>query len=181
MSNWSKKRIALIAAVVIVLVAIVAPVAYFATRTHKRQDKTTPDIPTSPDESHTEMLKRSINCFPEADGGIVKMTKESCEKRNCLYYIGPKNQKDACVFPPRKDFGFSVKGNRTLTETSSGVYRVYLQSKGGAPFDSPAFLNPVFEVDMKDENLIRFKVYIDTCTCMLFIVLSSTGKYLSSE
>ena len=164
--NINPKRVGIFLVAIIVLVAILAPVAYFATRSDKRKDTGTSNNsggggdntqqPRAP-----EKQTQRIDCFPE-DVGV---TKDKCKARNCLYESSaPHTGVPSCFFPVNKDYGFSAdKGN---THTPLG-FRVKLQQKGTAPFEprSKKFTEPTFDVEYLGENLIRFKV------CFLFLNL----------
>lgn len=150
--NLSKKRVAIFVGVVIILAAIIAPVAYFVTK----PDKLPRASPAKATVPAPRRLPQKINCIPESGGNVVKVTKHLCDIRNCEFIPTTTAWEAACVFPPRTKYGFSVVGVRSM-ETSTG-YRIYLKQKGPSAFNSTPFKTPYFEVQTTEENLIRFKV-----------------------
>lgn len=164
--NINPKRVGIFFVAIIVLVAILAPVAYFATRSDKRKDTgksnnsggggDNTQQPRAP-----EKQTQRIDCFPENVG----VTKDKCKSRNCLYESSaPQPGVPSCFFPVNKDYGFSADKRTTYTPLG---FRVKLQQKGTTPFEprSKKFMEPTFEVEYLGENLIRFKV------CVLFLNL----------
>lgn len=164
--NINPKRVGIFFVAIIVLVAILAPVAYFATRSDKRKDtgksnnnggggdKT--QQPRAP-----EKQTQRIDCFPDNIGA----TEDNCKARNCLYESSaPQPGVPSCFFPVNNDYGFSADQQNTHTPLG---FRVKLRQKGTAPFEprSKKFTEPTFEVEYLGENLIRFKV------CFLFLIL----------
>lgn len=153
MVDCSKKRVAIVAAVIIVLAALIAPIAYFVTREDKRPAVGTPAV-VIPTGSEPRRLPQRINCIPESGGNVVQITKDLCENRNCEFIPSSETLDAACVFPERKESGFSVDGNGVPTDMG---WKVYLKQKGSSVFNSTPFKMPYFEVQMPDEHLIRFK------------------------
>lgn len=154
--NLSPKRVAFGVLAVIVLVAILAPVAYYATREDKRKDTGVKNDgggsnipPNSP-----EKLTQRIDCYPES--GTV--SADDCKKRNCLYHQSGKPGVPSCFFPVNEAYGFSAQASNENTPLG---YRIGLQQRGTAPFetDNPKFQEPIFEVEFLGENLAHFKVY----------------------
>ncbi|OWF38082.1 sucrase-isomaltase, intestinal-like [Mizuhopecten yessoensis] len=153
MVDCSKKRVAIIAVVVIVLAAIITPIAYFVTKEDKRKKVDTPAV--VPPVAHApRRLADRINCIPESDGNVVTITQDLCESRYCDFIPATTAWNAACVFPARKEYGFSVNGSVQITIMG---WKVYLKQKGMHAFNSTPFRRPYFEVQMPDENLIRFK------------------------
>ena len=67
-----RKKIAIIVGIgIVVLVAIITPIAYFAAR-----DDTEPEVP---DRSGR------VDCFPEVRSAAVRLTRSACENRGCRY------------------------------------------------------------------------------------------------
>lgn len=97
-----------------------------------------------------EMLKR-IDCIPEAHGGVVEATLELCDRRGCTYSDTGEAGIPACYFG--SDQGYRV----TSYEDTTLGFRVYLNKKIDGPFGND-LEKAVFELEMRGDNIIRFKV-----------------------
>ena len=65
-----RKRLAIIIAVgIVVLVAIITPIAYFAAH----------------DDDEAVDRSGRVDCYPEAQSAAVQLTRAACEKRGCQY------------------------------------------------------------------------------------------------
>ncbi|XP_046544792.1 LOW QUALITY PROTEIN: sucrase-isomaltase, intestinal-like [Haliotis rubra] len=145
MTNLSKKRIVIILSVIVVAVAIIAPTAYYLTRPSDTGDEVVPGgLPTNPEAQR-------LDCFPEAENGLEQVTKESCEARNCIFAGSGQGGPD-CHFP-LDGYGYSVTG----TEDTPLGFKAFLKQKGKAPFGGD-INSAVFEVQMRDENILRFTI-----------------------
>ena len=140
--------------VVIVLVAISAPIIYFSTHREKRPD--TPSTLKHVPIPVPDTLSKRIDCIPEAQGSVIKATKELCRRRGCIYKPS-KGNAPKCFFPIHEEHGFAVLGSDI--QTGRG-FRVNLKRKGKSPFgdESVDFSAPVFEMERRGENVLRFKV-----------------------
>lgn len=153
----SPRRVALGVLAIVVLVAILAPVAYYATREDKRKDTRSKDdggssnLPPNAPERQTQR----IDCFPDSD----TVTENACKERNCIYHSPTEVGVPSCFFPVNEAYGFSAE--KSNIDTLLG-YRVGLQQKGKTPFESmsPEFSEPTFEVEFLGENLAHFKVCV---------------------
>lgn len=104
-------------------------------------------VPAIPAELH-----QRIDCLPEARGKFMKLTKEECERRNCVFVQEQSNQ--SCVYPDNSEYGYSVV-QETITLSAT---RYYLRKRGKSPFTSPDFKEPVVVVEERGDNLVRIKV-----------------------
>lgn len=82
----------------------------------------------------------------------MKLTKEECERRNCVFVQEQSNQ--SCVYPDNSEYGYSVV-QETITVSAT---RYYLRKRGNSPFTSPDFKEPVVVVEERGDNLVRIKV-----------------------
>lgn len=82
----------------------------------------------------------------------MKLTKEECERRNCVFVQEQSNQ--SCVYPDNLEYGYSVV-QETITVSAT---RYYLRKRGKSPFTSPDFKEPVVVVEERGDNLVRIKV-----------------------
>ena len=67
-----RKKLAIIIGIgIVVLVAIITPIAYFAAK----------------DDTETEVPDRSgrVDCFPEVRSAAVRLSRSACESRGCRY------------------------------------------------------------------------------------------------
>lgn len=96
--------------------------------------------------------------MPESLGGYVKVTKESCESRGCIYK-GDASQGPLCYFNTQ-NYGYKVT-NETTTDFG---FIYYLKNRGHInPFSdlgSPDILDIVFTVEFRGNDVLRFKVRI---------------------
>lgn len=151
-NRCSKERVGITLLVVVVLACIITPIVYLVQQPDKRQDgpKTLPTpapIPAIPAELH-----QRIDCLPEARGEFIKLTKEECERRNCVFVQEQSNQ--SCVYPDNSEYGYSV----VLESITPSATRYYLRKRGKSPFSSPDFKEPVVIVEERGDNLVRIKV-----------------------
>lgn len=151
-NRCSKERVGITLLVIVVLACIITPIVYLVQQPDKRQDgpKTLPTpapIPAIPAELH-----QRIDCLPEARGEFIKLTKEECERRNCVFVQEQSNQ--SCVYPNNSEYGYSV----VLESTTSSATQYYLRKRGKSPFSSPDFKEPVVIVEERGDNLLRIKV-----------------------
>lgn len=150
-NRCSKERVGITLLVVVVLACIITPIVYLVQQPDKRQDgpKTLPTpapVPAIPAE-----LRQRIDCLPEARGKFMKLTKEECERRNCVFVQEQSNQ--SCVYPDNSEYGYSVV-QETITLSAT---RYYLRKRGKSPFTSPDFKEPVVVVEERGDNLVRIK------------------------
>lgn len=82
----------------------------------------------------------------------MKLTKEECERRNCVFVQEQSNQ--SCVYSDNSEYGYSVV-QETITLSAT---RYYLRKRGKSPFTSPDFKEPVVVVEERGDNLVRIKV-----------------------
>ncbi|XP_060598146.1 sucrase-isomaltase, intestinal-like [Ruditapes philippinarum] len=103
----------------------------------------------------TEDERERHDCMPESMGGVVKVTKESCEKRGCIYN-GDASQGPTCYLNS-VNYGYTII-NTTSTEFGS-IY--HLKHKGrNNPFSnlgSPDIPDVLFTVEMRGNDVLRFK------------------------
>ncbi|KAL5015728.1 hypothetical protein ScPMuIL_005317, partial [Solemya velum] len=96
-----------------------------------------------------------IDCFPEAIGGLEKVTFDKCHKRGCKY-MAAESPIPSCFFKPHSSYGYSVNGPREDTDFG---FRVNLTWTGAtAPYGTPLSLI-TFEVQKRDNNVLRFKIF----------------------
>lgn len=108
-----------------------------------------------------QMYKR-IDCIPEAQGGVVKVTQELCSRRRCVYSDTGIKDIPVCYFD-------SDQGYRAVRyETTNLGYRVNLEKKADGPFGSD-FDTAVFNIEMRGDNLIRFTVSASPFKVFIFI------------
>ena len=148
-----RSKIGLIAAVAVVaiLVAIITPVAYFLTRPDEATPSIilpTPGTTTKPSRPVAERL----DCYPESESLLEKVTKEACELRNCVYRSEPEEGGPLCYFPVG-GHGYTVK---EIKDTGLG-FKVKLSQRGKSPFGT-VVKELEFEVELRDDHLLRFKV-----------------------
>lgn len=151
-NRCSKERVGITLLVIVVLACIITPIVYLVQQPDKRQDgpKTLPTpapIPAIPAELH-----QRIDCLPEARGEFIKLTKEECERRNCVFVQEQSNQ--SCVYPDNSEYGYSVV-QESITPSATWYY---LRKRGKSPFSSPDFKEPVVIVEDRGDNLVRIKV-----------------------
>lgn len=151
-NRCSKERVGITLLVIVVLACIITPIVYLVQQPDKRQDgsKTLPTpapIPAIPAELH-----QRIDCLPEARGEFIKLTKEECERRNCVFVQEQSNQ--SCVYPNNSEYGYSV----VLESITPSATQYYLRKRGKSPFSSPDFKEPVVIVEERGDNLLRIKV-----------------------
>ena len=110
---------------------------------------TSSTVPPSTDE-----LLQRIDCIPEAKGQNVKVTKELCSRRNCIF--DTKNYgtitSPACYFSSEKT-GYKASN---FQDTGLG-FKCDLDLKGQGPFGLD-LTHMEFEVQMLGDNILRFKV-----------------------
>lgn len=117
---------------------------------------TTPSLEdTTVAASSPEAEAQRIDCFPEAAGGVVMVTEESCLQRQCVY-DPPRDNPDSpeCYVPQDTSFGFSVTSNDS---TELGM-RYFLQPVNEFAIYGMNLENVVFEVEFLSDDLLRFKV-----------------------
>lgn len=103
--------------------------------------------PSSSSTGAPDVLQR-IDCIPEAQGGVVKATKELCNRRRCLY---SDSEEPACYFSSEQGYRAKEYENTNLG------FRVYLEKKVDGPFGDD-FQEAIFSVEMRGDNIIRFTV-----------------------
>lgn len=151
-NRCSKERVGITLLVIVVLACIITPIVYLVQQPDKRQDDpktlhTPAPIPAIPAELH-----QRIDCLPEARGEFIKLTKEECERRNCVFVQEQSNQ--SCVYPNNSEYGYSV----VLESITPSATQYYLRKRGKSPFSSPDFKEPVVIVEERGDNLLRIKV-----------------------
>nr|XP_022314501.1 maltase-glucoamylase, intestinal-like [Crassostrea virginica] len=149
-TRCSKERVGITLLVLVVLACIITPIVYLIQQPDKREDgpKTSAPVPAIPAELH-----QRIDCLPEARGKYVKLTKEKCERRNCVFVQEQSNT--SCVYPAISDYGYSV------IQESVAAHKTmfYLRKRGKGPFGdkSPDFVEPILVVEERGDNLVRIK------------------------
>lgn len=154
MVDCSKKRVGIITIGILVFAAIVVPLIYLTSTRKDRNETSGEKSHTEPTNRIPERLEQRINCYPESLGGHDRVNKAKCESRNCVFHDSGDPKVPSCIFPLHSEYGFSVVGDREETEYG---FKYNLRQRGEAPFNSPSFKSPVFEVHTIDENVIRFK------------------------
>lgn len=142
----SRGRLAIIIIVgIIVLVAIITPIAYFASRSsNKTEDK--------PAETGTETER--LDCYPEARSPAVVLTREVCELRGCVFDSSALSGGGvACYYPKSGGLRYQVEGRENLPNG----FKVQLRRLGPSPF-SEDFRKPSLEVQKLSNVLLRFTV-----------------------
>lgn len=102
----------------------------------------------------------------------MKLTKEECERRNCVFVQEQSNQ--SCVYPDNSEYGYSVV-QETITFSAT---RYYLRKRGKSPFTSPDFKEPVVVVEERGDNLVRIKV---TYLCNSLGVVGGGGYFFGKN
>jgi hypothetical protein len=94
--------------------------------------------------------------MPESMGGVVKVTKQSCENRGCIYK-GDASQGPTCYLNS-ENYGYTII-NTNFTEFG---FIYHLRHKGRKnPFSnlgSPDIPDVLFTVEMRGNDVLRFKV-----------------------
>lgn len=101
----------------------------------------------------------------------MKLTKEECERRYCVFVQEQSNQ--SCVYPDNSEYGYSVV-QETITLSAT---RYYLRKRGNSPFTSPDFKEPVVVVEERGDNLVRIKV-IYLCNSLGVVGGGGGGMFL---
>ncbi|KAK3096704.1 hypothetical protein FSP39_002561 [Pinctada imbricata] len=152
----SAKRAVLAFCGVVVIVAIVTPVTYFAVNRKETQGETNSPGPSKVPSPSS--LAGRIDCIPEAKGGVVQVTRDLCSRRGC-YFMTPKadaTDAPACFFPIHEDHGFIVIGSEIPTARG---FKLRLKRKGRSPFGSADFVTPTLSVESRGSSVIRFTLY----------------------
>ncbi|XP_071117585.1 maltase-glucoamylase-like isoform X2 [Haliotis cracherodii] len=92
-----------------------------------------------------------IDCYPEALSWKIGVTKEECEKRNCIFDKDGRAPFPLCYFR-QEDYGYSVSG--PVEQTTLG-FRVPLTRLGEGPFGNDV-QNITFNVEMRGNDVLRF-------------------------
>ncbi|XP_067678896.1 maltase-glucoamylase-like [Haliotis asinina] len=92
-----------------------------------------------------------IDCYPEALSWKISVTKEECEKRNCVFDNSTNAPIPACYFR-QENYGYSVSG--PVEQTTLG-FRVPLTRLGAGPFGNDV-QNITFNVEMRGNDVLRF-------------------------
>ncbi|KAL8616023.1 hypothetical protein ACOMHN_014985 [Nucella lapillus] len=144
----SRGRIALIVVIgLIVLVAIITPIAYYATREGEEE------VGGGKEEQEDEDRSGRVECFPEKRSQAMKLTREVCEARGCSYDMKAADDPSlgvACYFSSARGVRYSVLHQNT---TDWGL-RIHLKVQGKSPFGMD-FIRPVLDVHMLSDDLIR--------------------------
>ena len=113
------------------------------------QSSTSSAVPPSTDE-----LLQRIDCIPEAKGQNVKVTKELCSRRNCIF--DTKNY--GTITAPACYFSSEKTGYKASNFQDTGLgFKCDLDLKGQGPFGLD-LTHMEFEVQMLGDNILRFKV-----------------------
>ncbi|XP_061182189.1 maltase-glucoamylase-like [Saccostrea echinata] len=149
----SKERVGITFLIIVVLACIITPIVYLIQKPDKRKDgpiisPTQAPVPAIPSELH-----QRIDCLPEAQGNFVKLTKEKCEQRNCVFV--QEQSTTSCVYPANSDYGYSI------VQESVTAYKsiFYLRKRGKSPFNGRSldFVEPIVEVEEHGDDLLRIK------------------------
>ena len=108
------------------------------------------------DSFMTQAMKRRIDCFPEAEGGVETLNKSGCESRGCTYDpVGDFPQVPPCFVPQTRQFGYKVLSGPH--ETSLGQrWQLERLTENGIYGENIERLT--FEVEMRGTHMLRFKV-----------------------
>ncbi|XP_025110817.1 maltase-glucoamylase, intestinal-like [Pomacea canaliculata] len=148
----SRGRLAIIIIVgIIVLVAIITPIAYFASRSSNKTDD-------KPAETGTETER--LDCYPEARSPAVVLTREVCELRGCVFDSSALSGGGvACYYPKSGGLRYQVESRENLPNG----FKVQLRRLGPSPF-SQDFRKPSLEVQKLSNVLLRFTFDDDYAT-----------------
>lgn len=173
-TRCSKERVGITLLVLVVLACIITPIVYLIQQPDKREDgpKTSAPVPAIPAELH-----QRIDCLPEARGKYVKLTKEECERRNCVFVQEQSNT--SCVYPAISEYGYSV-----IQESVAAHKTIfYLRKRGKGPFGdkSPDFVEPILVVEERGDNLVRIKVFNKAlCNSRVTVFIFQTRTYFQT-
>ncbi|CAH1773121.1 unnamed protein product [Owenia fusiformis] len=166
----SKGAIALVVILVILVLALLALAITFgilwSQERNKPEQATTelPPTPTTESPKPPEVETERIDCYPEAGGGVDLATQEKCEARGCIWSPSTMPGAPSCFYgtnvgrkqlgePEDTDLGYKVKLSSS-DQTKRRLKRDVVEED-----DNPDVDPLVFEVQMLEDNLLRFQIY----------------------
>ncbi|XP_076463036.1 putative maltase-glucoamylase 2 [Babylonia areolata] len=141
-----KGTAAIIIVGVIILIAVLTPIAYFASMKKDEEAK----------EEEVEVVKRSgrVDCYPERSSPAVTLTREACEARGCEFDEEAAADNDLgvpCYYSSERGVQYSVSREEEMPWGT----RLHLKVNGTSPFRMD-FIRPVLDVHMLSDQLVRF-------------------------
>ena len=102
----------------------------------------------------TSAMLQRVDCLPEAEGGIDEVTPEACEDRGCIWRPSIFEDIPPCYTPQGDGFGYKVID----TEATALGQRWFLERLTTNGIFGVNFRFVTFEMEMRDDNTLRFKV-----------------------
>ena len=97
---------------------------------------------------------RRIDCYPESAWGVDMMTPDSCQDRGCVYQASTNAGVPWC-YVPQTDYGYRVTQGPIATPLGE---RWILRRKNTWGIYDENFENVTFDIEMWDDNMLRFQV-----------------------